>query len=108
MAPVTLYNRNTDVTQNEDKVQPTDVEPKYLKETTDVSTEYENRNQVHPGDAMPKKSEEIPSMMEEFDTERNGEEWQVISRILDRFLFMLNVIAMSIALGYGYITLYMH
>ena len=103
-----LYNRNTKVTQNEDKVQPTDVEPKHVKETTDVSAQCENRNQVHPGDAMRKKSEEIPSMMEEFDSERNGGEWQVMSRILDRFLFMLNVVAMSIALGYGYITLYMH
>ena len=103
VAPVTLYNRNTNVTQNEDKVQPTDVEPNY-----DVSTECENRNQVHSADAMPKKSEEIPSIMEEFDTERNGGEWQVMSRILDRFLFMLNVVAMSIALSYAYITLYIH
>ena len=105
---MTLYNRNTNVTQNEDKVQPTDVDPKYVKETTDVSTEYENRNQVHPGDATPEKSKEIPSMREEFNTERNGEEWQVMSRILDIFLFTLNVIAMSIALSYGYITLYTH
>ena len=108
MAPITLYNRTTNATQNEDKVQPIDVEPKYVKETTDVSTEYENTNQVHSADAMPNKSKENPSMREEFDAERNGEEWKVISRILDRFLFMLNVIAMSIALGYGYITLYIH
>ena len=105
---MTLYNRNTKVTQNEDEVQPTDVEPNYVKETTDVSTGNENRNQAHPGDATPKQSKEIPSLSGEFDKEGNGEEWQVMSRILDRFLFMLNVIAMSIALGYGYITLYMH
>ena len=102
---MTLYNRSTNATQNEDKVQPTYAEPKRVKETSDVSTECENRNQVH---AMAKKSKENPSMMEEFDTEGNGEEWQVISRILDRFRFMVNVIAMSIALGYGYITLYTH
>ena len=105
---MTLYNRTTNITQNEDKVQPTDVEPKYGKETTDVSTECENRNQVHSADVMQKKSKENPFLSEEFDKEGNGEEWQVISRILDRFLFMLNVIAMSIALGYGYISLYMH
>ena len=108
MASLTLYNRTTNITQNEDKVQPTNAEPTCVKETSDVSAEYENRNQVHPGDATPEKSKEIPSMREEFNTERNGEEWQVMSRILDRFLFTLNVIAMSIALGYGYITLYIH
>ena len=47
---------------------------------------------------MQKKSKENPFLSEEFDKEGNGEEWQVISRILDRFLFMLNVIAMSITL----------
>ena len=109
VAPVTFYTRTTNVIQNEEKVQPACVEPKYVKETSDVSTEYGKENQEHPEDIMSQKpKEKFSPMQEEFDTEYNDEEWQIISRILDRFLFMLNVFAMSTALGYGYITLYTH
>ena len=38
--------------------------------------------------------------------DRNKLEWQIVSRILDRFLFLLNVISMIFAIGYGYITLF--
>ena len=38
--------------------------------------------------------------------DRNKLEWQIVSRILDRFLFLLNVISMILAIGYGYITLF--
>ena len=38
--------------------------------------------------------------------ERNLNEWQTIAKVLDRLLFILNVISFIIAFGYGYTTLY--
>ena len=48
----------------------------------------------------------IIKQIEGHDNEKYQLEWQIVSRILDRFLFLLNVIYMAIAFGYGYITLY--
>ena len=40
------------------------------------------------------------------EEERHIKEWQTISKILDRLLFILNILSIIIAFGYGYTTLY--
>ena len=35
-------------------------------------------------------------------------EWQTVVKVLDKLLFILNVISFVIAFGYGYTTLYTH
>ena len=42
------------------------------------------------------------------EDERNIKEWQTIAKVLDRLLFILNVISFVIAFGYGYTTVYTH
>ena len=42
------------------------------------------------------------------EMDRNKEEWQLISRVLDRVLFVLNLVFISLAFAYGYITLATH
>ena len=44
--------------------------------------------------------------MEGSEDEKNIKEWQTIAKILDRLLFILNVISFVIAFGYGYTTVY--
>ena len=42
----------------------------------------------------------------ESEDEKNLKEWQTIATVLDKLIFILNVISFIIAFGYGYITLY--
>ena len=44
--------------------------------------------------------------LEGSEDERFVKEWQTIAKILDRLLFILNIISFVIAFGYGYTTLY--
>ena len=44
--------------------------------------------------------------LEGSEDERFIKEWQAIAKILDRLLFILNIISFAIAFGYGYTTLY--
>ena len=46
--------------------------------------------------------------LEEREDERNIKEWQTIAKVLDKLLFILNVISFIIAFCYGYITVYTH
>ena len=40
------------------------------------------------------------------EDEKNIKEWQTIAKVLDKLLFILNVISFVIAFGYGYTKLY--
>ena len=62
-----------------------------------------------------KEKTNMESLLEMFKTlknfegredERNLKEWQTIAKVLDRLLFILNVISFIIAFGYGYTKLY--
>ena len=62
-----------------------------------------------------KEKANMESLLEMFKTLKNFEgredeinlkEWQTIAKVLDRLLFILNVISFSIAFGYGYTKLY--
>ena len=44
--------------------------------------------------------------LEESEDEMNLKEWQTIAKVLNRLLFILNVISFVIAFGYGYTTVY--
>ena len=55
-----------------------------------------------------KDKKEIGKELEGHDGDRNKLEWQILSRILDKILFMLNIIIMIFVLCYGYIILYTH
>ena len=62
-----------------------------------------------------KEKKNIESLLEMLKTlkklegnedERNLKEWQTIAKILDKLLFIFNVISFIIAFGYGYTTVY--
>ena len=42
------------------------------------------------------------------EMDRNKEEWQLISRVLDRLLYVLNLVSISLGFAYGYITVATH
>ena len=42
------------------------------------------------------------------ETNRNKEEWQLVSWVLDRLLFVLNLVFISVGFAYGYITIATH
>ena len=46
--------------------------------------------------------------MKQDEIERNIEEWQLISRAMDRVLFVLNLMFVSVGFAYGYITVATH
>ena len=46
--------------------------------------------------------------LEGSEDEMYTREWQTIAKILDRLLFILNVISFVIAFGYGYTAMYTH
>ena len=47
----------------------------------------------------------VKKKLEGSEDEKNLSEWQTIAKVLDRLLFILNVISFIIAFGYGYTTL---
>ena len=62
-----------------------------------------------------KEKANMESLLEMFKTlkkmegsEKNIKEWQAIAKVLDKLLFILNVISFMIAFGYGYTTVYTH
>ena len=62
-----------------------------------------------------KKNENQKSSLEKYNPLEQQEEnklyvneWQIIVKVLDRLLFILNVVLIVTAFGYGYITLSTH
>ena len=76
------------------------------------SRENEQKN-MEIDSAGHKENKNMESLLELFKKklegnkdERNINEWQAIAKVLDRLLFIVNVISFIIAFGYGYTTLY--
>ena len=76
----------------------------------------ENDQNIQELDSIDHKEKtNMESLLEIFKTlkklevnedEKNLKEWQTIAKVLDRLLFILNVISFIIAFGYGYTKLY--
>ena len=69
----------------------------------DSNNHKEKANKESPSEML-----ETLTKLEASKGERNIREWQTIAKVLDKLLFILNVISFIIAFGYGYTTVYTH
>ena len=77
------------------------------KNTMDGSPEVALQN-LKCDENITTESNEHITRIEKSSDENYPMDWKIVSRILDRFMFILNIIAVTFALGYFYITLFTH
>ena len=79
----------------------------------DIDVEGKNISKIVPNEELLKEKGEKTSdadstlnQPKEGEVEINIREWQTIAKVLDKLLFILNIISFVFAFGYGYTILY--
>ena len=107
VAPMIFFDVKVD--RNSENISQVVASTEFIKESGDKIKKLDSTGH--------KEKPNIESLFEMFKTlkklegnedEKNIKEWQTIAKVLDRLLFILNVILFIIAFGYGYTTVYTH
>ena len=79
----------------------------------DIDMEGHNISKIVPNEQLMKEKGEKTAEVDSTLKQPNGgedemyiKEWQTIAKVLDKLLFIVNIISFVIAFGYGYTILY--